>query len=235
VIIEDSSSSQGDDPGDYDVVGNGSVGRVYADPIGQVPTPLEPFEEGWTEARGSWADSPFDPSPPPSRDEGDPYFPTSPGGYDSLGVTGGPNFQARAPVGAGPGWNERSDSPFDPTPPPSRDEGDPYFPTSPGGYDGLGATGGSNFQARAPAGAGPGWDDRSEVSGGRGSPGRARAPASAGAGPVGEEPEEIEEIPPREERFRPAPGEITTSWLTYEPPPGSEGPRRVLLLYQCEW
>jgi hypothetical protein len=178
LVIDDDSSSFGDDPVGDDSPG---VGRVRADSVGKDPTPSEPFEEGLSGARGSWADSPFDPTPPPARDERD-----------------------------------------------------PYFPTSPGGYDGLGATGGSDFQARAPAGAGPGRDERTGVSSGRGSPGRARAPASAGAGPVGGEPEVVEEIHPREERFRPAPGEITTSWLTYEPPPGDEGPRRVLLLYQCE-
>jgi hypothetical protein len=149
-------------------------------PLGMTPwtkTPFEPFEEGLPGARGSWADSPFNPIPPQARDEGDPYISTSHGGYDNLG-----------------------------------------------------ATGGSDFQTRAPAGAGPGREERSGVSGGRGYPGR--APAPAGAGAVGEEPELVEEIPPWEERIRPAPGEITTSWLTYESPPGAEGPRRVLF-YQC--
>jgi hypothetical protein len=70
--------------------------------------------------------------------------------------------------------------------------------------------------AQASAGAGPGQDG---AVGGPGSPGG----------------EPIEEIPPREERFRPAPGEVTSSWLTYESPPGAEGPRRVILIMMTEW
>jgi hypothetical protein len=103
LIIEDDDTSLGEDPFGEDPP---DVGRVCGDPYGEGPDPLEPYREGPDSTPGSWADTPFDPSPPRAQEEGDPYFPPPPPGYEDLRATGGADFQARASAGAGPGQED---------------------------------------------------------------------------------------------------------------------------------
>jgi hypothetical protein len=108
LIIEDDSSSFGDDPLADDPLANDfpGVGRIRTDTVGEEPNPFEPFGEGFPRTPGSWGDRLSTPPPTQAREEGDPYFPTSPGSYEDLGATGGSDVQARAPAGAGPGREE---------------------------------------------------------------------------------------------------------------------------------
>jgi hypothetical protein len=146
LIIEDDDTSVGEDPFDD----GKDVGRICGDPHGEGPDPLEPYGEGFAGTTGSWADTPFDPSPPRAQGEDDPYFPPqSPSVQGSwLGESPVPSppqvqeegdpYSLPRPSHAQGGWADASPIPS----PPRAQEEDLYFPPPPPGYDNLGATGG---------------------------------------------------------------------------------------------
>jgi hypothetical protein len=141
LIIEDDDSSLGEDPLGDDPLG---VGRVCWDPCGEDTHPFEPYGEGSLGTPGSWADTPFDPSPLGPRRRETPIFPLPLRDMKIWGLWEPREVGQRRPLTL---------------PPSGPGAGRPLFPPSPPGYEDLGATGGMGSPAQVSAGAGPGCDD----------------------------------------------------------------------------